>query len=338
MKEITESSNSFKTERESNKPLSHQEIRYQSAPLWSRALMLSIAGSVGFGLIYACIARIDEVVIARGELQAKGAERPIKAPISGLISKISVKEGDEVDAGELLIEFDTQIVTAREDGLLSKLQGLKNSYEVEKEIAQRLTALASEGAIPKLDYLRQKNRLEEIQSNIAQTQATIREVKYEKLKTKLLSPLKGRVFDLVPASAGYAASIGETLLKIVPKGDVEAKVFITNADIGFVKPQMEAQIRVDAYPFTQFGSITGELKAIGEEVLPANEQYPYSRFPAYLKLNQQYLEKNKTKYIVRPGQSISVNLRVRKKPVISLLTDSVEKAWDSLRGIKTDQT
>ena len=330
-------SNSIFSESDSIKPLSHQEIRYQSAPLWSRALMLSIAGSVGFGVIYACTAQIDEVVIAKGELQAKGAERPIKAPISGLISRIVVNEGDEVDTGDLLIEFDTQIVTAREEGLLSKLQGLKNSYEVEKEIFQRLTALASEGAIPTLDYLKQKNRLEEIQSNIAQTEANIREVKYEKMKTKLLSPLKGRVFDLVPASSGYAASNGETLLKIVPKGDVEAKVFITNADIGFVRSQMDTQIRVDAYPFTQFGSIPGKLIAVGEEVLPANEQYPYSRFPAYIKLNQQYLEKNNNKYIVRSGQSVSVNLIVRKKPVISLLTDSVEKAWDSLRGIKTDQ-
>ena len=40
---------------------------------------------------------------------------------------------------------------------------------------------------------------------------------------------------------------------------------------------------------------------------------------------------------MRPGQSVSVNLIVRDKPVISLLTDAVEKAWDALRGIKSDQ-
>ena len=37
------------------------------------------------------------------------------------------------------------------------------------------------------------------------------------------------------------------------------------------------------------------------------------------------------------GQSVSVNFIVRDKPVISLLTDAVEKALDALRGIKTDQ-
>ena len=54
-------------------------------------------------------------------------------------------------------------------------------------------------------------------------------------------------------------------------------------------------------------------------------------------LKQQYLERNGKLYDVRPGQSVSVNLIVRDKPVISLLTDAVEKAWDALRGIKSDQ-
>ena len=35
---------------------------------------------------------------------------------------------------------------------------------------------------------------------------------------------------------------------------------------------MKANIRVDAYPFTQFGSINGILKSIGDEVIRSNEQ------------------------------------------------------------------
>lgn len=99
---------------------------------------------------------------------------------------------------------------------------------------------------------------------------------------------------------------------------------------------MAAQVRVDAYPFTQFGDIPGVLKSVGEEVLPADAQNPQPRFPALVMLKRQYLERNGNRYEIRPGQSVSVNLIVRNKPVISLLTDAVEKAWDSLRGIKSD--
>ena len=185
--------------------------------------------------------------------------------------------------------------------------------------------------------------MQEISSEIAQVKASLSEVKSEassinkavqreisNLERQLMeaqkigfneqlpSPVKERVFDLIPSSPGYIAVTGETLLKIVPDGEVEAKVFLTNNDIGFVRKQMNAQLRVDAYPFTQFGHIQASLRSIGDEVLPADEMSPQTRFPAYLKLHSQYFIKNGRKYRLRPGQSVSANLIVRDKPVISL--------------------
>ena len=95
---------------------------------------------------------------------------------------------------------------------------------------------------------------------------------------KIISPLDGNVFDLIPKSPGYFTNAGETLLKIVPEGTLEAKIFINNSDIGFVKKGMNAEIRIDAFPFTRFGSIDGIVKNIGEEVLPADNMNPQSRF------------------------------------------------------------
>ena len=368
-------------------PLEHQEVLYRAAPTWARGLLWAMVGSVGFGIVYACIARIDEVVTATGELQALGAERPIKAPTPGVISAIPVKEGELVEKEQVLLQFDPEVndqrlrslkeqerletrrlseqdlvFNAREESLVAKLNSLKATANTEREILKHVAPLAEQGGISIVQFLQQKNRLQELQSDIAQTEANRREVKSEALKAKqeslkelanierqltetrkasdyesLRSPLKGRVFALVPASPGYAAAAGETLLKVVPDGAVEAKVFLTNADVGFIKPDMAAQVRVDAYPFTQFGDIPGVLKSVGEEVLPADQQHPQPRFPALVVLKQQYLERNGQRYAVRPGQSVSVNLIVRDKPVINLLTDAIQKAWDALRGIKSAQ-
>ena len=49
----------------------------------------------------------------------------------------------------------------------------------------------------------------------------------------------------------------------------------------------------------------------------------------------RHLEKNGDKLFVRSGQSVSVNLIVRNRRIISLLTDAVDKAIDSLKGIKS---
>ena len=100
---------------------------------------------------------------------------------------------------------------------------------------------------------------------------------------------------------------------------------------------MDAEIRVNAYPFTQFGNITGKLRLIGKEALPGNERNPDPRFPVIVKLDKQFLERKNKKYDVSAGQTVIVNFKVRRKPVISLLTDSIEKAFDSLRGIRTDE-
>ena len=82
----------------------NEELRYKPVLLWSTLLLWSIIGSVGFGFVYSIIARIDEVVISRGELQAKGAERPIRAPFSSSIKSLNVEEGEQVKKNQILIE------------------------------------------------------------------------------------------------------------------------------------------------------------------------------------------------------------------------------------------
>ncbi len=214
------------------------------------------------------------------------------------------------------------------------MEELKSTLTLEEAIFKEISVLAEVGGIQMIQFLQQKNKVNALQFEIKQLEANIREVQFDSAKTRLVSPVRGRVFNLIPQSAGYASTPGETLMKVVPEGEVEAKIFLTNKDVGFVVPRMEAQVRIDAYPFTQFGSIPGKLKSIGEEVLPSDFQNPAPRFPAYVELSKQYLEKNKKQYPLRSGQSVSVNLIVRDKPVISLLTDAIDKAFDSLKGIK----
>ena len=315
--------------------LNNNEILQRPASIWIYSLIWAIIGSFSFGFIYACLARIDEVVIAKGELQALGAERPIRAPLSGIINEIYIKEGDLVDKNSNLLRFDNNVLLARKEGLKVKLEELESSIKAEEEILKELNILANAGGIQKLQYLQQKNKVSELGFAKKQIEAEIKEINFDENKTLLVSPVKGKVFNLISVSQGFAANQGETLLKIVPSGDTEAKIFLKNSDIGFVKTNMKANVRVDAYPFTQFGSINGILKSIGDEVIRSNEQNQNSLFPAYVSLEKQYLEKNNQKYFVRSGQSVSVNLIVRDRRIISLLTDAIDKAIDSLRGIKS---
>ena len=55
------------------RPLDPQEVQLRPAPVWSKALAWTIIGTASFGFVFAVFARIDEVVLASGELQPLGA-------------------------------------------------------------------------------------------------------------------------------------------------------------------------------------------------------------------------------------------------------------------------
>ena len=367
--------------------LSPQEVQLRPAPVWSRALAWTIISTASFGFIFAIFAKIDEVVLAPGELQPLGAERPVKAPFAGVIKDIVVKEGQKVIAGDTLLKFDADVsrkrketletqvklekkrfeeesraVKARKRGVVARLKGLNRSLNTESAIYENILPLAEIGAMQQTEVLRQRNKVEQLDSEVQQAGADLEEVEAQlnKLeqeslreisdlerqlvevedtitKEKLSAPVSGIVFGMVPSSAGYAASAGETLVKVVPGGEIEAKIYITNKDVGFMKPGMKAQIRVDAFPYTQFGSITGALKSVGTLPLEPDQQNPMPRFPAYVKIDKEYLEKDGEKYNISAGQSVQVNLILRDKRVISLLTDAVQKALDSLTRIRSSK-
>lgn len=367
------------------RPIDYQEVRLKPAPLWSQAVVWTIIGTSSLGFVFAAMAKIDEVVVANGTLQALGAARPIMAPAPGVVSRIAVREGQAVVAGQALIQFDADVsdkrkssleqqirlerqrfeeqqraFSAREQSLQARTQSLQASLDTEQTILAQIEPLARQGGIQIVQVLQQKNKIQQLQSEIAQSQANLREVQAELVKLQqeslrtisdlerqlvevnevrdnelLRAPVSGQVFELKPSSPGYAAAANEVLLKVVPRGTLEAKVYLTNRDVGFARPGQQAQVRVDAYPFTQFGSIAGLLKAVGTDSLPADAQNPLPRFPAYVSLDRPYLEKDGKRHMVNSGQTVAVNLVVREKRVISLLTDAVQRALDSLRRIRS---
>ncbi|WP_295536375.1 HlyD family efflux transporter periplasmic adaptor subunit [Synechococcus sp. UW140] len=363
-----------------------QEVLLKPAALWSKALAWTIIGSASFGFLFACFAKIDEVVLAQGELQPLGADRPIKAPFAGVVKEILVKEGQKVKAGDSLLRLDAQVsknraetlskqlklensrfneesrsIQAREQSLRERMDGLIRTKKTELEIYTDILPLGKSGGIQRMQLLQQKNRVEQLESEIAQSRANLLEVQAQLMKMKqeslreitdlerqlveikdtlekeiLKAPLDGVVFGLVPSSPGYAAASGETLVKVVPGGVLEAKVYITNRDVGFLKKGMVAQVRVDAFPYTQFGDIPGELKSVGTLPIQPDQQNPTPRFPAYILLKKDYVTRDGNRFAISAGQSVQANLVLRDKRVISLLTDAVQKALDSLRSIRSE--
>jgi len=217
-------------------------------------------------------------------------------------------------------------------GIEQSQEKLKNTAALSrKDLLAKIAA--NDNRIAEIDsqltkaIVENEKKLAEIDSQISQAKLTLN---YQELH----SPVNGTVFDLKAHAPGFVTNTTEPILKIVPDDNLVAKVFITNKDIGFVKEGMDVDVRIDSFPFSEFGDIKGRLEWIGSDALPPDEAHPYYRFPAKVRLDKQFLTINGRKVILQSGMSLNANLKVRSRTVMSIFTDLFTKNVDSLKSIR----
>ncbi len=86
--------------------------------------------------------------------------------------------------------------------------------------------------------------------------------------TKLRAPVAGTVQQLAVHTIGGVATEAQPLMVIVPSsGFIEVEAFLQNKDIGFVYPGQSAEVKVQAFPFTKYGKIGGEVMSVSEDAI-----------------------------------------------------------------------
>ena len=97
------------------------------------------------------------------------------------------------------------------------------------------------------------------------------------------SPVDGYIFDLKPVISGYSAQMTETIVKVVPMGDLNAYLEVPSSDIGFIKRDMDVDISIDSYPSSDFGVIKGKIDIIiGTQIISKGHNFPLLSFVGVL--------------------------------------------------------
>ena len=211
--------------------------------------------------------------------------------------------------------------------LIDKQNQLKGSISVLKEADNKLSNTI---AATKIDA---SNKIEENEKQLAQIKNQINEQNLTLSYQEIKSPLNGIVFDLQPAAPGYVVNTNIPILKLVPIDDLVARVFVSNRDIAFIKKEQSVKIRVDAYPYNEFGEIEGKIDAIGSDVLEPDSNYNFYRFPVTIKLKEPFIMHKKKKLNLKTGMSLSANIVLRKRPVLSLFTERILPFWSGLEQL-----
>ena len=207
----------------------------------------------------------------------------------------------------------------------TQVEGGKQLTDMMQDLQRQLSELDAKVDATIKDSQRQ---LIEVNGKLSQVQLD--------LKTQdLRAPADGVVFELGPKLPGVVSQPGQTLLQVVPNESLTAQVRVANADIANIRVGMPVDVRIDAYPFTEFGSVKGVVSKVGSEAVKLSEQAPGPTvFPIEVHLDRQFLERRSERFTLTPGMSIAALVKVRQRAPISYVTEEITKAFDGLKSVR----
>ena len=252
---------------------------------------------------------------------------------AGAFSRIQfLKQQQQVRTGQSELDQLTQEQLRLKLEISAAKSKLNNTFALDRK--DLLTQIAdNDQGIAEIDsqltkaMVENNKRIAEIDSQLSQTNLNL---KYQELR----APVSGTVFELKAHSPGFVTNSTEPILKIVPDDSLTAKVFISNQDIGFVKEGMKVDVRIDSFPFSEFGDVKGELVWIGSDALPPDQIRNFYTFPAKARIERQSLLINGREVSLQSGMAVSANIKVRKRTVISIFTDLFTKKTEGLKFVR----
>ncbi len=207
---------------------------------------------------------ITETITANGKIQPE-KEVKISPDVSGEIVELTVKEGDQVDKGQLLIRIKPDIYISQKDRSLAALSSARArltqseaqfteadlSFKRSKQLFEEQTISESEYEKAEASYSVSKAEVDAAKYAVISAEASLKEANENLTKTSIYSPMSGTVSMLLVERgervAGTNLMAGTELLRVADLSRMEAQVQVNENDIVRVNTGDTALIEVDAY-------------------------------------------------------------------------------------------
>ncbi len=151
---------------------------------------------------------------------------------------------------------------------------------------------------------------------------------------RLYAPTDGLVNNIDINTIGGVVRPGETIIEILPTSSalvVQAKV--TPADIAFVKEGQKASVKLDAYDFSIFGAMNGEVVYISPDTI--EEDTPEGKKTFYrvlIRIDDAEVQGRGAEIVIRPGMTATVDIKAMDRSVLSYLTKPITKTLSEGMG------
>jgi len=306
------------------------------------------------------LARFDRTRTEAGYLESAAKAAALKATVARLNAEIfggsprfppELAEYPEFTTTQLALFNKRQAAVSEEIGALEQSRTLIKA-ELDMNLPLLKTGDVSRAEILKLQRQaadiqgqitnRRNKYLQDTQTDLAKAQEDLAGVlqilaqRKEQLDyTEIRSPMDGVVRNVRLTTLGGVAKPGEEIMQIVPLNDdmiIEAKV--RPADIAFIRPGLPASVKLDAYDYTLYGSLDGEVIYISADTL--NEEVRGNDQPYYrVQIRTRALNlagRHNQRIEIQPGMTATVEIMTGKNTVLRYLTKPITKTINESLG------
>lgn len=231
-------------------------------------------------------------VRAREESVLQSDLAQLAATLADLDAKLKSQEAERdkyagnVEAQKTLIASRTQRTAMKEtlaqqgwDSRAAVLHALEPLRQDQVTLATSQGELAvAEASIPVLRSqmaLARKSFIAENVDAAALAERLAADLEQERAKARLAlrnltlrAPVAGTVQSLAVTTTGQWVKPGDTLMQVVPDNvPLDVKAYVLNNDIGFVRAGQKVTIKVDTFPYTRYGTLSGTVTSVGADAI-----------------------------------------------------------------------
>lgn len=270
-----------------------------------------------------------------GEVEVLKAETAsVLSEAESLASQVSIKR-DVISRYRKLVDRDQFPRTKFEEMRLELI-----TLEGETQVKRRMAELNK----VKVGNVEQKSRLEEaefrnqINSELKESEKQAFAIEQELIKARkretrrvLVAPADGTVQELKAKSIGQVVNPAEVVAIVVPSGNsFEVRARVENKDKGFVTPGQEVEIKVDAFQFTKWGTLKGEVLAMSGDAI-SDPETGQTYYEAVVSMDRTIMRPATDEGRVGPGMSVTAEIKTGKRGiyeyVLAPLVRGVDEAF-----------
>jgi RND family efflux transporter MFP subunit len=208
----------------------------------------ALLGAIALGALMGCKERSQEseapkrmegtVFVVRDSLvesflEATGTAAPrlsadLSTRLMGKVLSVSVREGDKVAAGRVLLRVDGTDLDARSEGLASGLDASRSQLVLAQSQVRRMRALYADSAVPKASLDQAESELERAKAGVSQVKSQDAELRSIQGYSTIVAPFSGKVVSR-KVDPGMMASPGAPLLRVEDASTLRLSVTTTTA-------------------------------------------------------------------------------------------------------------